>query len=1003
MGWQQQQLRFGVGGLDLRRSRDIVDVLNATQLTNAIRTPDGALTSRLGQTALTTGGTKYHSVKRLDDPLLSTSTRIWGVDTSVYSAFSGALGAAVSTGYSGNPLSLTPWQTVLTGDSWMLVADTNKMVKIRASDNLVLPIGVSVPSAAPTTALGTEHKKVIDNISAAAGFAPHNVGSTNPALTDVIIATPFAATVVNMASNATLATGAYANYMDKALNLDLSTFGGGVNITDDDYIHLWLRADQPLGFTEIRVYLTTGAFTAGTVPGTDTTAAPVNSSGYMKTFRAADIAAMVQTTAPATAVVSQVVGNTQLGDAVGRNRVPPTQDGDSTTTPRTSTNDPTDPSQSPSAPNRAGAWAWTEYGSLGIPLRRGDFQAFGSSPDWSAVKGLTVYASFPLSVIGPINIQAGLLYVTGGSGPDTGEPGEQKYDYVVTNYDPRTGGESNQSATMVTTSWIDALRRDIAVTPPAGTDAAWRQRIYRRGGTITDGWHFVGVNTSNGGVFTDTLNDTQILDADTPPTDNFAAIPTVDASGATVLAQAVPYLWGPIQGIVFAAGDPYRPGSVYYCKPDNVDAWGANDYANVCSPSEKVLGGFVLGSQAYAWSTQGLYGLIVNLNDSGSVSSIQTPCTRGVAAPWAFTVGGGVCWFAAYDGIYATEGGAEVSITEDWVRPLFRGQTVNGYAPVDFTITTALRLAVYQNELWFQYQDINGNRNVLCYHLTDKVWRHASFSGVPNVLYADTVPGSNTLIMGSVASGKSYTYSGVSDDGVAISVACTTGDLNQGRFKSDKLYSDFTIDCDRQGVSIAVVPYTNSQQSSSAALNITSGTGRQPYIYSFTPAPVRGPNTTLAFTWSSATAAPIIYNGTITYEIEPPTITSWHSLPEDHGIAGWHLVTQALVTLRSSAAVTLNVQTISQTGTATTDSYTIPTTGFAKQKLWVPFKARKGVLYYYQLASTLPFIIYWDESYVTVQPWGGNKAATAKVFTMAMDPSERDEALTPLAAARAGN
>ena len=93
----------------------------------------------------------------------------------------------------------------------------------------------------------------------------------------------------------------------------------------------------------------------------------------------------------------------------------------------------------------------------------------------------------PARVLDAVNLTVvvGLddLYLTGGRGPDTIEPGAQQYDYRVTNYDPRTGAESNgspiQEAPRTDTSVyesapIDTIRRAIIVDPPAYGDAAIR-------------------------------------------------------------------------------------------------------------------------------------------------------------------------------------------------------------------------------------------------------------------------------------------------------------------------------------------------------------------------------------------------------------------------------------------------------------------------------------------------------------------------------------------------
>jgi len=997
MRYAKQTIRYGVGGLDLRRTSDLVDLLNCTVLTNAVRLPDGGWTSRFGQTYLATAtDTPVHSITRAIDPQSGTTNFLWGAGTSLDRGLSGAL-SSIASGFSGDPLSVVPWRVAQSGESWMLVADSNKMVKVRVSDGLVLPIGLPVPASAVTTALTTQHKKTIENFESAASFAAHaGVGGgsaptlANPAGKD--------GNCLSMLLVPGAATTAYSSFADKALTLDLTTYGGGVDATDDDYIHLWLRVDSPVNVSEIRVYFTTGAagWTANNIPGTSST---LNKNGYYKAFRPSDSTGIVEGAA-SVAVAPTIVNRRYSDDGV---KQPLTQDEQNFGL----FPDPAITTVAPNADNTAstsdqqlvGAGAWTEWGSIGIPLRRGDFQPFGESPDWSTVTGLTVYV-LAASATATTTIYFDQMYLAGGAGPDTGEPGTQKYDYVVTNFDTRTGAESNASATQSESAWLDALRRGITVTPPAYGDAAVRQCVYRRGGVLSDNWRYVGQNSADGGAFTDTLSDTEILTADTVPTDYFEAVPSVDDAGDAVLGQPVPYLWGPLQGIVFAAGDPNRPGSVYWCYPDNVDAWGANFYVDVSAPSEAMMGGFLLGSQSFAWSTQRLYALNVNFGDSTSVVSTITNCTRAPIAPWAYTVGQGVAWFCAYDGIFATDGGPEVNISDAWIRPLFLGVSANGLAPIDLAATNAIRLSVYQNELHVFYQDTNGDRQELVYHLIDKLWRHASFARDVQAPYADTAIGIGRLLYGGT-DGDVYIASGTSDDGVAITSTVTTGDMNQGFVKSQKRYLDFTVDVAPNAATVTVTPLTNYGTVSGTPLVIT-GAGRDSFIQPIPSGPVLSTTLGLEATWSTASTPPVLYAATLTFELEPPQIKRWASLPTTHGSDAWFMVPGMYLTVRSNAPVTIDVTAYTQDGTADTRTYAVTGTVGAKIKQYIPFEATKGAMYSYVITSTLPFVLYPEDSYVIVQPWGTTEATNARLIDLANENSDAQSVFNAEAASTPG-
>lgn len=1009
----KHSMRFGVGGLDLRRSVDLVDTLNATILTNAIRLPDGGWTARLGQQDLATAATApLHSIVRGIDVPTGTSNLFWGSGTVLYRGTSSVL-SSVQTGFSGQPLSLVPWQSKQSGESWIIVGDSAQCKKVRVKDGLVLPIGLTEPTGVPTLAVtalnpSNNNQKFVEKFLDATIWNRFTNGTLIPDCADVTPGKGGQAKMLEVTVKHGLGTTGYWSAIDVGKTLNLSTFGGGVDVTDDDYFHFWLRFTDPVLLSEIRVYLTTANATTGTsswaggyIPGAD---GVHNIDGYYKAFRPSDTTPILNG-ALTTSVTPIIATRTATDDAV---KSPPTTDGDAPPADPTTTTDQVPTTGSPSVASAAGANTWTEWGSVGIPLRRGDFQPIGE-PDWSKVEGLTIqmFVSAPNPTPPGIKVYFSDMYLAGGSGPDTGEPGTQKYDYVYSNYDPRTGAEGNTTAldfVMPSTTWVDSLRQSITITPQAGSDSAWLQRFYRRGGTLTDNWRYVGINASNGAAFVDTLSDTEIVTADTAPIDYYAAVPSVNSSGGTVLGAKTPYMWGPLQGLIFAAGDPNRPGSVYFPYADSVDQWSANGYVDVCSSTEKIVGGFILGSQSFAWSTQKLYALNLNFGDANTVVSSVTSCTRAPVTPWSFTTGNGVCWFLAYDGIYATDGGPEVNITDNWVRSLFQGQTVNGLAPIDLSAATALRMAVFQNELHAMYQDVNGVNQGIVYHLTDKVWRHVYYENAVRCLYTDITTSTGRLLFGTGAGGG-MVYGGNADLYTPISVHIRTNAENQGYSKSLKRYSDFTLDINPAQTAVTVNALTRYNEVTTGTLSIPSTeNGRQPYIFSFAPDPALSITLGLDITWATNAPGPVVYSATSTFEVEPPTITRWSSLPVDHGVVGWHMATGMFLSLRSTESVDLTVVAYGQGGTVlNTHTYTVAGTNFEKFKDYIPFVATKGAFYSYQLSSVKPFVVYPNESTVRVQPWGSDQTLEVPVIGILRENTEAFNTYTARAAQTSGN
>lgn len=110
--------------------------------------------------------TNIHSIRRLNDAILGTSPRVYGAGTKLYI---GEGTAAVDTGYSGNPLSLVPFQPAASPESWMYVSDSLKMSKVR-SDGLIHTVGIQPPLGAPTIAFGPPAVQILSSFASAGAW-----------------------------------------------------------------------------------------------------------------------------------------------------------------------------------------------------------------------------------------------------------------------------------------------------------------------------------------------------------------------------------------------------------------------------------------------------------------------------------------------------------------------------------------------------------------------------------------------------------------------------------------------------------------------------------------------------------------------------------------------------------------------------------------------------------------------------------------------------------------
>jgi hypothetical protein len=917
----------GAGGLDLKRALEEINPLKAARLTNLTQVrEEGSLVARFGLTGFANAGTNVHSIGRLNTPSVGTPTFTYvvGSDTSLYMGPLGPL-SQVDTGFSGNPLTLAQYHPPISDDTWMYIADSTKMRKVRASDNLVLPIGLPPPpggdnrfridefKAAPDgtvssvfrtqltcigfnitattgggqpgvlTKFGPVNKTTIDQFSSNASWTNNaGTGGAPTNATDAANIPPtnsIGGASVKFTTAHGAAAGAYYNFWCKAEAMNLGVVGS-VTSTDDDLIHMWFMCDNPAILAEARVYFVVSPdFDGATLPGADATGAK-NTNAYVMAITPSDFAGQIASFNTAGATATTTVSTIQTA-----NQLPPLGDTRSTTANLRAQVSAKNLKPVKAAP---GDFAWWEIGIVGLPLHRGDFRRIGTLPTatWSTVTGVVI-ACQVTDKTQNLNIWFNNMYMFGGSGPDTSAVGNQPYDYRYTYYDPRTGAEGNPSPIQGPGYRLDTVRQSIIIIPVPYGDPAIRERIYRRGGTLNSNWFFTGVTTGDGSAFTDINSDFAISAANTLQLNNDQPVTTTNAAGTAVLNQPIPAIWGPLSDILFGCGDPNQPGVLYWTKPTNLDAWPAQNFVEVCPPSEELMNGTILAGTSFCMSRERGFQIIANLQNASAVLILPTACTHGIWSRWGITSGGGMMWFCAKDGIYSWAGTVESPISDADIRGLFLGETRNGYLPVDFSHPEAVRLQVFNNELWFQYQEqTTGKRRVLVYSILYQYWRPYQFAQSLGTIYAEQAvnPGLSTplsLVAGGQTTGKLYTHTGTSDDGVAIACRYTSGALDQGMPREDKLYGDIMIDADPKGATITVQPLYNEESTVGVSRTIT-GTGLKRFYVDPSPSvdnPPQFRNISIDVQWSTTGISPTLHRIGPSYTPQPSTstnrVTNW--------------------------------------------------------------------------------------------------------------------------------
>ena len=904
----------GRKGLNWHAAKDQLDPEDARFRRNLVQVQQGELRTRDGQTQLLSGLSAVHSASRMNLPATASFMRFWGDGTNWRRGnTSGTLGT-LETGFSGDPLTLLAYRPALTGDPWMLAADSNKIRQASATGSSI-PLGLPAPAAAVTAAIadilttGIAAFDTSDGTQAATWTCTAGVDRNDPPNAGGL---PVAADVTGLSGNAvafTTAPGAatvgYSSVIGRAINKDLTTLGGGAVVaTDQDLIHLWLRLSRPDYLEEVRVYFVcSSGFDPTVVPGTN---ASVNTDGFVKAIRPHDITGFLENTISALAAGTIARDNALLDDFLanaGSGLVPGTVE------PLGSGSGATAPSQvsgAASLPTQAsvqltpGRETWSEFGNVDRPLRRGEFVRFGSTAGrgWDTITGLVIVVQ--TSVAQVITLACDDWFLTGGYPLDSTEATATPYDYRVTNYHTITGDESNPSPEMAETAYLDALRQRINVQPVAYGDVNVRQRVYRRGGSLGTDWYYVGVNTTDGALFTDEESDDTAVASATLELDNYQPVPSVNTAGVTILAQPLPVLFGPLEGILFGLGDPNRPGHLYWSKAGRSGSWPPTNNQEVCSPSEELMTGVKLGAQGFLLSREKGYLVTANLVN-GQVAVSDAVCQVGICSRWAYALGPKGVYFVSQNadapGVYVS-GGGQAELLSQRVDPIFNGHSVEiapgeTVLPIDWTQASAIRLEIFQHLLCVIYLDTGGTRQMLCLDLLYEDWSTMSFADPPQMLYAEPALDSALVLWQGTPTGAVHQYAGLTDNGTAIAFRLVTGDLDAGRPREDKNLGDVVMDADiPSGVTLTLTTRLNNGVVVNETQPVTGVSGRRRYQFDpFVPIPQRARNVQLDWAGSASSGArAAIYMAGVAYTPLPDqTIkraTTWESFPTEQYVTG---------------------------------------------------------------------------------------------------------------------
>jgi hypothetical protein len=369
---------------------------------------------------------------------------------------------------------------------------------------------------------------------------------------------------------------------------------------------------------------------------------------------------------------------------------------------------------------------------------------------------------------------------------------------------------------------------------PSPSSSVFFIDIYRFGGSLST-WRRLPfspdvpnpptANPPASGFLLDIFSDLELASSDLIPDDNFPPFQSVEKDG-TPVRRDLPYIWGPHNNVIFACGDPARPGDLYWTNPSQPDGHAPQNHLELCAPSERLVNGFLWDGRAWVFSDQRLFSIYPNFAFPSEWDGQETPCGRGLFAPWAFAKGDYI-YFLSKDGIYRTNGGPAQSITDEDLYPLFPHENineqavVNGVQPPNMALPNRLRLSFHNGELFFDYiGKFDGLSYTLVYDAKIGGWILDKYDTTVPVMMHYSEQGPNLLpigphISGRLASerllagtsdGKIYESSGPVDGAQGFTAEVQTPADDFGDARAQKLYGDGFVEADTGGGTDSVQP-----------------------------------------------------------------------------------------------------------------------------------------------------------------------------------------------------
>jgi hypothetical protein len=252
------------------------------------------------------------------------------------------------------------------------------------------------------------------------------------------------------------------------------------------------------------------------------------------------------------------------------------------------------------------------------------------------------------------------------------------------------------------------------------------------------------------------------------------------------------------QGHLFVLRDPDNPHYLWYSKHFRPESVPTTQYLEVGDPSDPLQSAVRLVGLLGVFTRQTKYRVFGNA--TSGFTYVEALSAKGTPAPQAVLATDAGALFVARDGLFLTNFLQADTLLTAAIESLWAGETVNDFAPIDWSRADEMALTAWKQRYYFSYPTTDGDTMMAVY--SRETAKFYFYSHRMTALYAEEY---NDLLLGGTAYGEVHRLEvGSTDADQPVSLSVELADRAGGNVWALKRFDYWKADVDAQGGTVTL-------------------------------------------------------------------------------------------------------------------------------------------------------------------------------------------------------